>query len=98
MLKSLVIINKCLINKQIYKLISQAKVLKFKQKNTGILTDEDISCLFLGMLNLIKNNAFKKAEQYYKKEVDYYQGLLNINITKVVKLERELKRLKNKTI
>ncbi len=97
MLKTKIKLNKIKQIKKIYKLKISSKILKFKKKQNGILTDEDINYLFMGMINLIKNNALKKAECYYKNEVNYYQQLLNLNLNKVVRLEREIKKLKTKS-
>lgn len=98
MIKSVVKLNKTIIKKQIFKFFSSAKILKMKKQPMDILSDEDIKNLFVGLLNLVKNNALKKAELIYKNEINYYQELLNLNLSKVVKLEKEVKSLKQKQL
>lgn len=97
MLKQKIVVKFAQLLKCSYKFNRNAKVIKFKQRDIGILSDEDIGCLFAGIINLIKSNACKKAELKYKKQLVYYQDLLNLNMTRVVDLENEIEKMKLKT-
>lgn len=57
------------------------RVLQFK-KNLGLVTDDDIMNLFLGLVRLVKKNT----------EIIMQEKYLN----KITKLENELNRIKNK--
>lgn len=57
------------------------RVLQFK-KNLGLVTDDDIMNLFLGLVRLVKKNT----------EIIMQEKYLN----KIAKLENELNRIKNK--
>ena len=82
--------------RSVFKFSAESKIIRFVKKQDSFLSDADINALILGVVNLIKNNAIKKLETYYKKQIVYYQDLLNLNLSKQVKLERELKKLKGK--
>lgn len=92
MIKNLKVVKLVIVKNMVFKKSANTKIIKFTKKPDGLLSDEDINALMFGLLNLIKNNAVKKVEQFYKKEVAYYQDLLNLNLSKVVKLEREIKK------
>lgn len=96
MLKRKIIVINANLEKHVFKQNSFAKVLKFKQKNLGVLSDDDISCLLVSVVNLIKNNAYKKAEIKFKTQLEYYQSLLNLNVNRVQNLETQIKALKSK--
>lgn len=97
MLKQFIKLKPAILYKQVFKSFVCADILKFKPK-TSFLSDADINSLFFGVVNLIKTNAYKKAELKFKREVNYYQDLLNLNLSRVVKLEHEIKKLKEKQI
>lgn len=82
--------------RSVFKFSSESKIIRFVKKQDSFLSDADINALILGVVNLIKNNAIKKLETHYKKQIIYYQDLLNLNLSKQVKLEHELKKLKGK--
>ena len=96
MLKKKLSVKLVNITKQVFKQNSSAKVIKFKQKNFGVLSDEDLNCLFVSVINLIKNNAYKKAEHKFKNMLEHYKNLLSLNVNRVEKLETEIKQLKSK--
>ena len=81
--------------KQVFKLKRSSKILQFKQKYVG-LTDDDILNLFVGLMNLIKNSATERAELYYRNKINLISNEINKKTLKLVKLEAELKQLKNK--
>ena len=98
MLKRLLVVNLIVFKNQIYKTKPSCKILKFIKPLDGFLSDEDVNVLIMGVVNLIKNNAIKKTEFNLNRQIKYYKDLLNLNLNKVVKLEREIKKLKGKQI
>ncbi|MBQ2864343.1 MAG: hypothetical protein IJE91_02620 [Clostridia bacterium] len=96
MLKNKKVVKSLVFSRCVFKFNPNSKIIKFYKKPDGILSDEDINALVIGLLNLIKNNAIKKVEITYKQQVKYYQDLLSLNLNRVIKLERELKKLKGK--
>ena len=72
------------------------KVIKFKNKNSSVLTDDDIKYLFMGLVNLIKSNTQKNMEVKYRKELSHYQNELECNALRIVKLEDQIRKLKER--
>ena len=67
-------------------------------KNPWIAYMDTDNIMVKGFLRFFAETMIaKKAECYYKNEVNYYQQLLNLNLNKVVRLEREIKKLKTKS-
>ncbi len=96
-LKSKTKFNKVIINKKVYKFLNLAKVLKFTKKYNG-LTDEDVVNLFVGLMNLVKNMASEKAENFYRAKLNSISREISIKSQKLVRLEAELKNLKKNKI
>lgn len=78
----------------VFKLNSNCKVLKFKQKNVDVLSDSDTMALVLGVVNLIKNNAIKKTEFLLGNKLEYYKKIINNNLSLISELQDEIKKLK----
>ena len=96
MLKNLKVVFKTKQFKMVYKLNLKSKIIRFVKRRDSYLSDADINALILGVVNLIKNNTIKKIENSYKKQIVHYQDLLSLNMSRMVKLEHELKKLKGK--
>jgi polyphosphate kinase len=72
------------------------KLMERVQKEDLFLSDSDIKALLVSVVNLIKNNAVKKAENVFKQQVFYYQNLLKLNMAKLEQANQEIKKLKGK--
>lgn len=90
-------LNYAIINKQVFKFLSVAKILKFTKKYNG-LSDEDVINLFVGLMNLVKNIASEKAEIYYRNKLNSFSREISLKSQKVIRLEAELKNLKKNKI
>lgn len=94
-LKNKIKIKNVIIDKRVFKFFPSAKVLKFEKKHGG-LSDEDVLNLFVGLMNLVKNMATQKAENFYRDKINNCNKEINIKSQKLIKLQSEIKNLKNK--
>ena len=89
--------NSVKIKKQVFKFMPSAKVLKFTKKYGG-LSDEDVINLFVVLMNLVKNMASERAENFYRSKINNYNKEISIKSQKLIRLETELKNLKKNKI
>ena len=50
----------------------------------------------MGLVNLIKSNTQKNMEVKYRKELSHYQNELECNALRIVKLEDQIRKLKER--
>ena len=79
-----------------YKVSPVNKVIRFKNRNFDILTDDDIKNLFIGLINLVKSNTQKLVERKYKQQLTLYQNQLQSTSIRVLDLESQLRKLKER--
>ena len=96
MLKNVIKVNKVIIIKLVFKTHLKTNIIQFYKKEDLFLSDSDIKALLVSVVNLIKNNAVKKAENVFKQQVFYYQNLLKLNMAKLEQANQEIKKLKGK--
>ena len=79
--KKLFYIKKCQYKKyRIFK-SKNSKILNFKSRS-NILTDSDITNLFMGFVRLIKKSIICEVEKKYRDKIEYLTRRLNENISK----------------
>ena len=67
-------------------------IIKFKKKN--IFTDSEMNALFMGIVKLVKKNAFEEAKENYEKDLNMANIELRKSIMLTAQKEKELLSLK----